>query len=356
MGSSWNVITVGRGRRRRQLGWAGTVTLIAIGVVIFLPATGDSPTGTLSLVSALPFWLLALSWPVWRAPASALPEGLRRRRRHRRICWRASIVLLFLSSFALITCAYWGWRRDHGPVLQAALYSNTADLCGNVTLWLFLLAPIPGLLDVPLWRLYPAPIRRSALLGAMEEALARPRRFRRTPEDQRPAPGYDPDAGWLGRPRPVFARMPDPLPGEPLTIRPVSPTRGRGIRSEARAEPRFPGWQEHGAISWDGRALFFTDARRRHLRVPIEDAAELVQVAESREYGPLDVLMLLDAQGKYLVKLPATGFRRHEVAALAAAAGLPFACYDLGSSDESGASLHLALFPARRGAPTLRLR
>ncbi|MFC1429345.1 hypothetical protein ACEZDB_01560 [Streptacidiphilus sp. N1-3] len=355
MGSTWSTAIAGRARRR-QLGWVGSAALIVVGIIVFVPATGDSPTNNISFAAALPLWLLALSWPVWRAPARALPNGLGRRRRHRRICWRTSIVLLFLASFALIACAYWGWRRDYGPLPQEALYANAADLCGNLTLWLSLLAPVPGLLDALLWRLHPAGARREALLGAMEEALGRPTRYRKVPEDQRPGPGFDRDAGWLGRPRPVFARQPDPLRGDPLTIRPVSPVRTRGDKSEVRTEPRFPAWQQHGAISWDGRALFFTDARQRHLRVPIEEAAELVQVRESREYGPLDELMLLDAEGKYLVRMPATGFRRHEAAALAAAAGLPFACYELGSSDESGASLHLLLFPARRGARIFRIR
>src|SRR5580698_1310281 len=98
MSSAFGRITANLGRRRRR--WArplrrlGTAALVVIGIVVFIPGTDDNlATDNIWLSAALPIWLLAATWPVWRAPERDAPEALRWRRRQRRSCWRTSVLL-----------------------------------------------------------------------------------------------------------------------------------------------------------------------------------------------------------------------------------------------------------------------
>ena len=337
MSSAFSMVVAGLGRRRRRwarpLRWIGTAALLVAGVVVFVPATDDSnPTCDISFAAALPIWLFALTWPVWRAPDRELPEGLRWRRRHRRACWRASLLTLFGSCLALLSCAYWEYRRDQDTAYRHYDHlDHLAALSGTTALWLLLLSPVPGLLDAPLWRLWPAPLRRAAALGRIAEELNRPDRFRLKPAGAVPPPGFDPDRGWLGRPMPVFERHPEPGRGAPLSIGPGADILVKG----PFAQP---------SLSWDGALVTFTDVHQPGIGVPVERVAELVDVRESFESGSYSLLMLLDPTGRSLVSMPDRGFRRDELASLAVAAGIPFACYDLGRS-EGRRPLSRRLFP-----------
>jgi hypothetical protein len=65
--------------------------------VLFVLGADNTPQPYCDLffVSAWPVWLMAATWPVWRAPERHLPALLRLRSRHRRIGWRLSVLLLF---------------------------------------------------------------------------------------------------------------------------------------------------------------------------------------------------------------------------------------------------------------------
>ena len=368
MSSALNRIAAGLGRRRRSwirpLRRLGTAALVVIGAVVFIPGTVDGdPTADISLAAALPIWLLALTWPVWRAPDREAPEGLRWRRRHRLGCRRASVLLLFGSCFGLLGCRYWEWRRDHEgigyqidtypnsshPVFDAQRYdhfNHFAVLSGGTGLWLLLLSPLPVLLDPLLWQLWPAPVRRAATLSRVAEELSRPDRYRLLPAEEVPAPGFDSDRGWLGRPVPVFEQRPGKERGAPLTIR-----LGPGIRVETYGySSEFPAYT---SMAWNGRTLVLEDARRRSLSIPEGVGAELVEVRETFRGRTDNRLMLLDPAGRCLLSARDRGLSRRDLARLAHAAGIPFACYELGCSEGRLGSMRDRLFPDAPGASTL---
>ncbi|MHA6765460.1 hypothetical protein [Streptacidiphilus sp. PAMC 29251] len=352
MSSAFGRIAAGLGRRRRRwaraLRWLPTVALVVLGILVFIPGTDDDlATDNIWLSAALPIWLLAGTWPLWRAPDRDAPEGLRWRRRHRRACWRGSALLLFGSCFALISCAYWEWRRDGDSGYDHYDHLNhLASVSGTTALWLLLFSPLPGLLDFPLWRLWPAPLRRAATLGVVAEELMKPNRFQLMYSGVVPAPGFDPDRGWLGRPMPTFERRPRSGRGAPLTIRPRIAGRKR----------KNPVRDRDAALVWDGEAITFTDDYGRSVTVPIERAAEMVEVRESIGSSVDSVLMLLDADGRWLASMPEPGFFQHEAATLAVTAGIPFAGYELGRSESRVRSLRPRLFPAAPGSAVLPKR
>ncbi|MFC1417984.1 hypothetical protein [Streptacidiphilus cavernicola] len=345
MSSTFSRIAAGLGRRRRRaarlIRWLGTTALIIIGIIVFIPGTDDSnPTDNISFAAALPIWLFALTWPVWRAPEREAPDGRRWRLRHRRICWRASVLMLFGACFCLLSCGYWEYRRDQGSDYgQYDHLNHLAAMSGTTALWLLLLCPLPALLDFPLWRLWPAPVRRAALLGRIAEKLSEPKRYLLMAPAMIPPPGFDPDQGWLGRPSPVFESLPGPRHGDPVTVGPGAPRTGPGWWDDPFVKGPYP----HASVSWDGETITFTDFHRRGTGIPVARVAELVDVRETAARSAHSVLMLLDATGRAVLSLPDQGFHRDELAEVAVAAGIPFRCYELGRSD--GRSLRDLLFP-----------
>jgi hypothetical protein len=210
-----------------------------------------------------------------------------------------------------------GWRAS----VTLVLAFSVAQASGATVDWVLALAPVPALLEPLLWPLWPRNLRRAVRSAQVYEELvaanfryaqdqARSRLGRRFGLRRRPqlggwagalAVGFDPDRGVCGRPQPLASSEPGAKRGAP-----------------PRATP--------------------AEKRRDEFRTYLETQ-----------------ILLLDAEGRRLLALPGLGMRQGGVGAVAHAAGLRFAAYELLLSGREGPRpLSGRLFPKRRGHIRLR--
>ena len=354
---AWRVLTAGLERRRRRWTrvwrWLPTAGLAAAGTATGAVVLADGGRSGVALAAALPLWLLGASWRVWRAPEHQLPDALRFRARVRRVSWRVSALSLEGSALALLC------RVEH-----------TAGVPGGTAGWLLVLSPVPLLLDPLLWRLWPAALRRSVRSGKVWEELATANRRRKIGGPV----AFDPDRGACGRPVPLRSSEAGTPSAETCRVHPIREVLFRWHSD--LPEQKLRNWLTNAAVVWNGRDLLLTDGRRRLVRagfapspsvrlpgerVLAEPPAEMVMLTERLgipRSSPMESeIMLLDAEGRRLVTLPALGMREYDVAALAAKAGIRFAAYELvRTGPEFPRSLSARMFPRRRpGHIRLRL-
>jgi len=384
--SVWQIFNAQLQRRRRRWAWVQrwlpVPTLGAVGAVVGSVAAHHG----FSVDAALPLWVLAGSWPVWRAPEEGAADALRFRLRVRRIGWRASVTVVLAFT-----------------VTRASGVS--AD-------WVLALAPIPALLEPLLWPLWPRSLRRAVRSAQVYEELVEAkfaqgrnrqsrngRSRRRSWWIRRPyvggrvgavSVGFDPDRGVCGRPLPVESSEPEPEPEPEPESEPEpgaggrAPVRATPVRQllylwrEEETGPRIERWLRYASVSWSGRELLVTDGRQRLVRAGLAGRpkseyprpgervlphrpVELVWLTERRVDAARTYLeswvLLLDAEGRRLLTLPAVGLRQSDVGAVAHAAGLRFAAYELALGGWEGPRpLSSRLFPKRRGHIRLRFR
>ena len=354
---AWRQLSAGLGRRRRRftrpLRWIVSLALTAVGFVFFVPGTDDNnPRADIYFATALPIWLIAASWQLWRAPDHDLPAARRWRLRHRRICWRTSQLLLLGASLALLACSYYEWRSGNTASLtQFERYDSLAATSGTTGLWLLLASPVPGLLDLPLWRLWPLDLRDAAMKArATEQLMEQAARSGRTK-------AFDYTLDEQGRPRAASVREAGPGLGPELTLRTTKDDCWKYSTFRYRPKGHYERWIEHSRLGWDGVGnLVFTDGRARTVRMPVAVVAEAVLFTErtSRDHESRH-LLLLDRQGRRLLAVPADGYALQQLGDLAHAAGLRFSFYSLGNSSDNLVEINSLLFPRRRGTVPLRL-
>ncbi|PWI43310.1 hypothetical protein [Streptomyces sp. ICBB 8177] len=352
-------VMASRRHRRRLLRALPRIVLVVAGAAVFAPGTDDSldaDVANLWLAAALPVWWLALTLPLWRAPERGLPDVLRLRRRHRRVCWRLSALMLLGACLALPANAYCTWKAYSGvPLTVWEQYGRYASGAASTGVWLLCLSPLPGLLDPLVWRLWPAPLRHAVRRARAAEALASPGRY------QWPM-SFDPDRGAVGRPEPL---------GEDVGRRgpsrvPVSVRLSRGSSSRSVE------------LRWDGAALTLHQKGRDPVRLPVASrdsvlpgepltrpVAEIVWYDEQHDavatraptpyhWQRRDTeVLFLDADGRRLGSVSRVLDDWQAVARVAAAAAVPFAAYDLGYAAENEPRAAPRLFP--RGGRQLRL-
>jgi hypothetical protein len=345
--------------RRRVISLGVSLAVVVIGFAVLLPAVsgGYDAAGSLRFASALLIWLLAVSWPLWRAPERALAEPLRLRLRHRLVMRRLALLALIAADGGFIADSYWRWRRtDHvngpghyGDPTELHL-DHLAHLAVTTGLALLLACVLLVALEPLLWLLWPAAIRRSVRQAEAAEALQDPLRFRYVRADIAAIQRFDPERGWLGRPGALAEVPAGPAETAPLTIR----------AARLAYLPKAIIDRPDCAITWDGEALVLTDRRKRSVRVTAGEISELVEVNE--DYGrdrQLSDVLALDESGRYLVRLAPheARFARKDLVALAKASGLPLAVYDLGYCYKDFGSdlprLAPRLFPGLPSAPSL---
>ncbi|SEK49065.1 hypothetical protein [Streptacidiphilus jiangxiensis] len=332
---------VARVRRRR---WRIAQLLVALPCVPLLAYDANShrPVATDADKfwhdASLPFLVLAVTLPLWRAPEEGLPDALRLRELHRRICRRAAVVLLLAAS---VTVSFDHWYTWHGN-------PAAANAAGTVGLDLLALAPVVWLVLEPLlWTLWPAPVRRGVRVAQTAEALYRPRRRRsksRSVIVPEPVPGgitdFDADQGASGRPRP---HLHEPARARSADRR-TAPARGRQRHQEAY-------------LHWDGAALTVCDGRGRVRTVPLADTAHPGGVAELVWLSPRNQLLFLDRDG-YRLGRTLGGLKTEPgtVSRVSVAAGLAFNAYQLSTWNETRAEQSALLFPRRPLLSRLRRR
>ncbi|MEY9842860.1 hypothetical protein [Streptacidiphilus sp. EB103A] len=388
MSTVWQMVTARLGRRRRR--WARVERWLPVPVLGALGAGAGvvSVHTGFSFDAALPVWVLAASWPVWRAPEEEVPDALRFRLQVRRAGWRVSVALVLAFS--------------------------VAQALGTPVDWVLALAPVPVVLEPLLWPLWPRGLRRAVRSAQVYEELvaanrgqardlvrnkrvvrrrrvlrhqplarvraegtrrnrrrALLREVRRTPGAL--AMGFDPDRGACGRPLPVRSSEPGARSGPPLRATPV-----RELLYQWRAQDegeRLERWLRYAVVSWSGQDLLLTDGRQRLVRAGLgwkpeplpprqrvlpHRPVELIWLTEKRvdsfRAHVESQILLLDARGRRLLTFPAMGMSQREVGAVAQAAGLRFAAYELAQSGwEWPRPLSSRLFPKRRGHIRLRL-
>ncbi len=364
-----DVIRIPRASGRAGLGrWWRRLIVLAVcagGLVVFLPATDDSLDANVAnehFALGVAVWAFAAMIPVWAGPEPGMPQLPRLRRLHRRTAWRLGFLGLFAASLALVGNTYWQVRAErtsyvHHPGRITAFEGNAHD-CAVLGLWLLCLCPLPVLVETPSWRLWPAPIRRGLRCARAAERLTGP--FR-----SGPAADFDPDQGAAGRPA---ARSPR-FTGGPPSDRPCAASlSGGGRRDGARSVVE---------LRWDGSRLTL----RRGVGEPVEirvagretppgggrpagtggtrrPVAELVWYSEphkavrspgGRWVTRETALTLLDAEGFRVGTVHGARREWSGVLAVARAAGLPFAAYDLGAVARSEPPRANALLFPRRG-------
>ncbi|MBY8886297.1 hypothetical protein K7472_15695 [Streptomyces sp. PTM05] len=346
-------VTVMASRRgwKRLLRVLPRIVLVVVGAVVFAPGTDeslDADIANLWLAAALPVWWLALTLSLWRAPERGLPDVLRFRRRHRRVCWRLSALLLLGACLALLTNAYCTWKADSDvPLTVWEQYSRYASHAGTTGVWLLCLSPLPGLLDPLVWRLWPAPLRHAVRRARAAEALASPGRY------PRPVP-FDPDRGAVGRPEPLGEddgrRGPSLIP---VSVRLSRDSTSRGVE-----------------LRWNGATLTLHHQGHDPVRLPVaprddvlpgeplpRPVAEVVWYDEQHNAvatrtptpyhwrGRDTEVLFLDADGRRLGTVSRVLDDWQAVARVARAAGVPFAAYDLGYAAEDEPRAASRLFP-----------
>ena len=307
-------------RRWRGLGRARTWLLqglLAVPGLVLLCLPGQDATGGCLGLAVL---VLTGSLRCWRAPEDNLPDALRARELNRRICWRASVLLL----------------------LAGLLLASVRDGSSTATTALLLLSPLPRLLDRLTWRAWPLRLRQAARVAELLEDITRRR------------PAYRSQL-VSGLPRPTFHRDAEPPSATACS------TLGKKRHRRGRT-----------SILWDGRCLTLTD-REGSVRpvsvvgrpdvppapVPgrstavseawrIRPVAGMVWLTRGRSRSgsnPNTELLFLDAAGDRAVTIDGPGCLRENAAQVARAAGLPFTAYDLGFAGVRYQELAEALFP-----------
>lgn len=329
--------------QRRKARIAVVVLFVLLAIGFCFPASDDTnPLDNVCFSIAAIMLLTAATLWVWRAPRTELP-ALRWRLRHRRMCWRGSVVALYGACFGLLANAWFAYRLDGIPVdVNYQHLDQLSRSCGSVGLWFLLLSPLPALLDVPTWRLMPRPLRRAVMVDRMTEELADPKRSLvrgELPQRHVPAPGR---------------------PGKPLLLDPAS----KQYRLPFPAE-RLP------ALDWDGEVLRVR-ARRGvvygfRAEGPGPRPATLAEVVEEVAILHRRWMVLLDADGDRLLAVrlgsDSTHLRANRLATLAGRANLAFAQYNLGGTKDDEGSIGPRLFPpvahawrVRRAARALAAR
>lgn len=351
-------------------GWAFSFALM-IGAIVIIAATqhgDDADVENLWAAVAFVLFVTGATARVWRKVREAEFEALRWRRLHRRIFWRAAVVSLLAGLISLWFVAFWQWRSDKAfntiDVLAFSSDSGHAAFFRGLSAWLCA-AAVPIVAIEPFaWLLWPRPIRSAVRRGRVAKMLTTGRRFG-TQLD------LDPNLGAAGRPRAAnseSAREPS------VEAHRITPHGVRPLHPDAATNA----WWSNAAIAWDGHDLTLTDGKGRTRAFPVvrsastqqegrqRPVAELVRFKEvlpprystysaassARKWrlGPrrrVERVLLLDANGRRVAQLPAAGFEVRDLAAIARAAGLPFAAYDLGSVGFEGRAANPLLFPGR---------
>ncbi|MEY9872118.1 hypothetical protein ABH931_001592 [Streptacidiphilus sp. MAP12-33] len=277
-------------------------------------------------------WLRPVRW-IWRLPERGLPDALRLRLLSRWIAWRTAAVLVLLWP---LTGASW-------PV------------------WPALALP---LLDLVLWlTVLPEPLRLAVRTAGLGEEIRRMNAH----SLPRYALGFDPDRGRNGR---IPARDSEPAPthfGEPLGVFPTRLPPPQAPSDRRPVTPATP-WTGNGRaaseVKWTGHSLVLSGATGALVQVNLEqpghDAGsrlaarptELVWLKEHRvgEYRDEFSILLLDATGRRLATMAATGFDEQYIRRIAAAARLDWNAYEVALPRElPGRGLVHRMFPPRRG-------
>ena len=331
--------SLGRIRARATVARA-RVALGVCAVVVALRGVATVTTAGTELwpVSGLLLAQMAIFLPLWRGwvRRQGLDDAETRRWHEilRTRIWRTTSVLLVGANLALFVN-----RLDvrHGR-------PGAAATAGTTGLVLLLAGVIPAVLEPIAWRFAPARWRRTERIDRLIEALL---------SSYTPLAGFDPDRGASGRPKPFL----DQPAGEPR------PRPSRVVLRE------FDG----AALEWTGDHLAVLDpgnftrkivtpptgrpgnepvrARRRK-----RWAAELVWVSGQDRFKPtwdpraqpVVDLLVLDERGRLLFRVNVRVDDVKAVAAVAGAAGLPFAAYSLSYPPGVGYRIHNLLFPPRR--------
>jgi len=269
--------------------------------------------------------VFAITLPVWRAPEESLPDPLRFRELHRRVCRRAATGLLLSGTLALIANRWLNDRQDSGG-------AHIVAGCGTL---LACLSLVPVLLERPIWRLWPASLRQAAATAEVLGKISR-----NHPPDR--------DRTIAGLPNPVLHRP----AGPPSASACATPGRKR-----SGTHPAVLRWDSHHLSISDGHGYVHpipvagreADAGLPH-HPALRPVSEIVWCGHTAlpAYGfSAATLLLLDADGRRCATLARPPFGRNDVAKVARAAGVAFTAHDLTFADGSYQELMSALFPAR---------
>ncbi|QMU68020.1 hypothetical protein [Streptacidiphilus sp. P02-A3a] len=275
--------------------------------------------------------LAAVTLRVWRAPEEGLPDPLRFRRLHRAVCWRVGTALLLGGTLALVANRWLLARHEGGG-------AHTVAVLGGVSAGLGVLAAV---VERPLWRLWPTPVRRAA---ATAEALEK-----------------------ISRNQPITARPLAGLP-EPVLHRPAGTPSPHACSTFGRKRDAVG----RVVLRWDGRHLIVVDRYGTAYEVPIPGQPRDLALAYDARLRPLGelvwcsyvwrppyrvpraTLLLLDTDGRCFAELTGPRFGRQAAVAVARAAGVAFTAHDLSFAGVGWEELLKALYP-RRGR-VFRLR
>jgi hypothetical protein len=312
-----------RSARLRRRALRGALALGAL-LLIALPPGSERIWHDVGLT----LLVFAFTLPVWRAPEESLPDVLRLRELHRRICWRTSTGLVLAGTLALVANRWLLGRHTAG---------DTAD-AHTVAVWGVLLAclgAVPSLAENLLWRLWPGSVRRAAKIA---EAMAKINRIRSA---VRPV-------GPIG-------------PPEPIQHQPAGPPSAGACATPAPRQPN----RKHIVLRWDGHHLSVSDGLGATHPIPVagRDGDERpVHAPTLRPIGEIvwlshvlpgtanisgGTLLLIDAEGRRRGTLTGLPFRQADAAWVARHAGIAFTAYDLTFASRSYGELVNALYPRR---------
>ena len=335
-------------------------------VFALIPRDASLDYGNLWAEATLPLMLTAFTAHLWRRHRPEDLPALAFRIRHRRICWRISLVLLYCALIALWVASYWYWRSSNAVSDGAARhYLSQVSTFRHVQNWLFATASIPTLVEPLAWRMWPYSLRDAARRAKSAERSVR----EHTAATNKFQGGFDFELGAAGRPVPLMSSPAGEPSPESVIIRPsASNTRYLNTRELAKIDE----WWRNGTVSWNGSALVVTDAHGAAWKAPTADEADSAQVAEivcyeerfSRStYSNLGTklrssgLLFLNERGRRIAQISAVGLAIEDVGRVAKAAGIPFAAYDLGGrSDDLPPRLSTRLFPKHRRMVKLSVR
>jgi len=340
--------------------WLLPLALVVGGFVLIAATQSGSDADVENLWLPLALALMAggaTAW-VWRRAEGGGFEALRWRRLHRRVFWRTAALSLLGGLAALWLVAFWQWRADTTPggFEQSAWDSDNghAAFFGSVSAWLSAAAPALFVVEPFAWRLWPRSLRQAVRRAKTAEILAKRRYGTQLILDS--------VLGAAGRPEATLTVK----RGEPSPRAHAITPHGRQPADWPRAAARD--WWRHAKLAWDGSALQVADGQLSSWTFPvvttptdegsegaggIDRVAELVWFTEDVRSWRVatwqhEQILLLDRGGRRIAELPVAGFTAKATAAIAEAAGLPFAAYDLGSVRRDESPAHPMLFPRTR--------